>query len=237
MSLASSASEHGTGRPHFQEELAGLEQATLAGIDLVLEQIDRSLEALRDQDVELASIVIHDDDRIDGRYLEVHQGILSLLARQAPVAGDLRLVAALLHTIKHIERMGDQCVNVCKLLPLCGNDPPTVPDVLELVLRMGALARSEVAQSKVAFANRDPALAEDLVRQDREINTLQRTIFRRAIEIGDDPDVREWAMTMTLVARCFERIGDNAVDIGEQTAFVVTGLFREFSDSRDDGAR
>jgi phosphate transport system protein len=236
MSPASSASTRGTGRPHFQEELAGLENATLEGIDLVLEQIDRSVEALRHQDVELASIVINDDDRIDGRYLEVHQGILSLLARQAPVAGDLRLVAALLHTIKHIERIGDQCVNVCKLLPLCGNDPPTVPDVLELVVRMGTLARSEVAQSKLAFASRDAGLAEDLVRQDREINTLQRDIFRRAIEIGEDPDVREWAMTMTLVARCFERIGDNAVDIGEQTAFVVTGLFREFSDSRGDGA-
>ncbi|HEY5198946.1 MAG TPA: phosphate signaling complex protein PhoU [Solirubrobacteraceae bacterium] len=236
MSPASSASTRGTGRPHFQEELAGLENATLEGIDLVLEQIDRSVEALLHQDVELASIVINDDDRIDGRYLEVHQGILSLLARQAPVAGDLRLVAALLHTIKHIERIGDQCVNVCKLLPLCGNDPPTVPDVLELVVRMGTLARSEVAQSKLAFASRDAGLAEDLVRQDREINTLQRDIFRRAIEIGEDPDVREWAMTMTLVARCFERIGDNAVDIGEQTAFVVTGLFREFSDSRGDGA-
>jgi phosphate transport system protein len=236
MSLASSASERGAGRPHFQEELAGLERATLEGIDLVLEQIDRTIEALRHQDVELASIVVHDDDRIDGRYLEVHQGILSLLARQAPVAGDLRLVAALLHTIKHIERMGDQCVNICKLLPLCGNDPPTVPDVLELVLRMGGLGRSEVAQSKIAFATRDAALAEDLVRQDRVINTLQRDIFRRAIEIGEDPDIREWAMTMTLVARCFERIGDNAVDIGEQTAFVVTGLFREFSDSRGDGA-
>jgi phosphate transport system protein len=236
MSLANSARSHGGGRPQFQEELARLEAATLEGIDLVLEQIDRSVEALRHQDVELASMVVHDDDRIDGRYLEVHQGILSLLARQAPVAGDLRLVAALLHTIKHIERIGDQCVNVCKLLPLCGHEPPTVPDVLELVLRMGVLARSEVAQSKVAFAGRDAALAEDLVRQDREINTLQRDIFRRAIEIGEDPDVREWAMTMTLVARCFERIGDNAVDIGEQTAFVVTGLFREFSDSRGDGA-
>jgi phosphate transport system protein len=145
-------------------------------------------------------------------------------------------VAALLHTIKHIERIGDQCVNVCKLLPLCGHEPPTVPDVLELVLEMGELARSEVAQSKIAFADRDAALAEDLVRQDHRINTLQRDIFRRAIEIGEDPDVREWAMTMTLVARCFERIGDNAVDIGEQTAFVVTGLFREFSDSRSDGA-
>jgi phosphate transport system protein len=235
MSLASSASPRGTGRPHFQEELAGLEHATLDGIELALEQIDRTVEALRHQDVELASLVVHDDDRIDGRYLEVHQGILSLLARQAPVAGDLRLVAALLHTIKHIERIGDQCVNICKLLPLCGNEPPTVPDVLELVLRMGTLARSEVSQSKLAFASRDARLAEDLVRQDREINTLQREIFRRAIEIGEDPDVREWAMTMTLVARCFERIGDNAVDIGEQTAFIVTGLFREFSDSRDDG--
>jgi phosphate transport system protein len=127
--------------------------------------------------------------------------------------------------------MGDQCVNVCKLIPLCGNEPPIDEHVQDLVLRMGVLARSEVIQSRAAFATRDVALAEDLVRQDREINAIQRDIFRQAIEIGDDADVREWAMTMILVARCIERIGDNAVDIGEQTAFVVTGLFREFSDS------
>jgi phosphate transport system protein len=96
---------------------------------------------------------------------------------------------------------------------------------------MGAFARSEVVQAKAAFAGRDASLAEDLVRQDREINRLNREIFRTAIEIGDDPDTREWAMHMTLVARALERIGDNAVDIGEQVAFVVTGLFREFSDS------
>jgi phosphate transport system protein len=96
---------------------------------------------------------------------------------------------------------------------------------------MGAYARSEVVQSKAAFAGRDVGLAEDLVRQDREINRLNREIFRMAIEIGDDPDTREWAMHMILVARALERIGDNAVDIGEQVAFVVTGLFREFSDS------
>jgi phosphate transport system protein len=208
-----------------------LERQTLAGIDLLLDQLDRTLEALRNQDVELASLVIADDDRIDGRYLEVHQGILSLLARQAPVAGDLRLVAALLHVIKHIERMGDQCVNVCKLIPLSGHEPPADPAVLEHVLLMGRLARSEVVQAKAAFAARDADLAEDLVRQDREINGIQRDIFRRAIEIGEDADVREWAMTIILIARCIERIGDNAVDIGEQTAFVVTGLFREFSDS------
>jgi phosphate transport system protein len=127
--------------------------------------------------------------------------------------------------------MGDQCVNIAKLIPLSGYDAPVDNDVLDAILKMGAFARSEVVQSKAAFAGRDVALAEDLVRQDREINRLNRDVFRAAIEIGDDPDRREWAMHMTLVARAIERIGDNAVDIGEQVAFVVTGLFREFSDS------
>jgi phosphate transport system protein len=226
------------GRAHFQQQLLELEARALGGLDLIVEQLDRVLEALDHQDVELAQMVIADDDRVDGRYLEVHQGILSLLALQAPVAGDLRLVAALLHTIKHIERMGDQTVNIAKMIPLSGHEPPVHREMLEALAKMGAFARSEVVQSKAAFAGRDIGLAEDLVRQDREINRLNREIFRLAIEIGDDPDTREWAMHMTLVARALERIGDNAVDIGEQVAFVVTGLFREFSDSsRPPGAR
>jgi phosphate transport system protein len=219
------------GRHHFHDELRELERSALGAIDIVLEQIDRTLEALAHQDVELAAIVILDDDRVDGRYLEVHQGILSLLARQAPVAGDLRVVAALLHVIMRVERMGDQCVNICKLLPLSGFEPPTRPEILELLLHMGELVRSEVSQAKRSFEARDVGLAEDLVRQDREVNRIQREIFRRAIDVGEDIDTREWAMHMTIVARCLERIGDNSVDVGEQTAFVVTGLFREFSDS------
>jgi phosphate transport system protein len=216
-------------RSHFHDELNALEQRALGGIDIVLDQLDRTLEALAHQDVELAAIVIADDDRVDGRYLEVHQGVLSLLARQAPVAGDLRLVASLLHVIVRIERMGDQCVNICKLLPLSGHEPPTRPEILALLLRMGDIARSEVSQAKRSFEDRDVPLAEDLARQDREVNQIQRDIFRMAIEAGDDPDIREWAMHMTLVARCIERIGDNAVDIGEQTVFVVGGVFPEFS--------
>lgn len=218
-------------RLHFQEALASLEERALGGLDMVVEQVDRVVEALERQDVELAQIVIADDDRLDGRYLEVHQGILSLLALQAPVAGDLRLVAALLHVIKHVERMGDQCVNVGKLIPLSGNEPPVRTEILERLVHMGHCARAEVVQCKAAFAERDVAMAEDLVARDREINRLNREVFRLAIEAGDDFDTREWAMTMTLVARAFERVGDNAVDVGEQTAFVVTGLFREFSDS------
>jgi len=218
-------------RIHFQEALAGLEVQALGGLDMVSTTLERAVEALEHHDVELASLVIADDDRIDGRYLEVHQGILSLLALQAPVAGDLRLVAALLHVIKHIERMGDQCVNIAKLIPLAGHEPPVHEELLAKVEDMGRLAQSEVRQAKQCFEMRDVALAEDLVRQDQEINRLNREVFRFALEVGDDADVREWAMHMILVARALERIGDNAVDIGEQTAFVVTGLFREFSDA------
>jgi phosphate transport system protein len=220
-----------TTRTHFQDELQALEKQALGGLDMVVTALDRALETVQHQDIELASMVIADDDRIDGRYMEVHQGVLSLLALQAPVATDLRLVAAILHLIKHIERMGDQCVNMAKLVPLAGHEPPLDERVLDTIQRMGAQARQQVIQCGQAFERRDPALARDLVRQDDEIDRLNRDLFKLALEIGDDADRREWAMHMMLVGRCIERIGDNAVDIGEQTAFVVTGLFREFEDA------
>jgi phosphate transport system protein len=218
-------------RAQFHEDLAKLEANTLAGLDLVVEQLDRTREALAHQDVELAQLVIADDDRIDGRYLEVHQAILSLLARQTPVAGDLRLVASLLHIIMHIERMGDQCVNIAKLIPLSGHEPPVQRELLELIENIGKRARLQVTQCKTAFEERDLPLAIDLIRHDDEINKLNRTIFRTALDVGADPDRREWATYMVLAARAFERIAGNAVDIGEQVAFVETGLFEEFSDS------
>jgi phosphate transport system protein len=220
-----------TTRTHFQEELAKLEEQALGGLDMVVNALDRALETVQHQDVELAGMVISDDDRIDGRYLEVHQGVLSLLALQAPVAGDLRLVAAVLHIIKNMERMGDQCVNMAKLVPLAGHHPPADERILSHIQRMGEQARQQVIQCKQAFSRRDVELAQDLVRQDDEIDRLNREVFHIALEIGDDVDKREWAMHMMLVARCIERIGDNAVDIGEQTAFIVTGLFREFEDA------
>jgi phosphate transport system protein len=217
-------------RHQFREDLKDLERQVLGGLDLVTQQLDRALESVSYQDVELAGMVVADDDRIDGRYLEVHQGILSLLARQAPVAGDLRIVAALLHVIRCVERMGDQCVNIAKLVPLSGYESPKDKDILDAIERMGQHARSQLSQAKEALGSRNVELAQDLVNQDAEINRLNRHIFRRAVEIGDDLDVREWAMFMILVARCLERVGDNTVDIAEQVVFVVTGLFREMAD-------
>lgn len=218
-------------RKHFQEELAELEQQTLGALDMVVGQLDNAMESLIRHDVELANLVVADDDRLDGRYLEVHQGVLGLIARQAPVAGDLRLAAALLHVIRHAERMGDHCVNIAKLVPLDDPQPRTDEVLLEKLARMGEHARLQVVQARRSFAERDMQMAVDLVRLDDQIDILNRECFDRVVEISDDQELREWGMHMMLAARNIERIGDYAVDVGEQTAFVVTGLFREFQDA------
>jgi len=218
-------------RTELQSDLDALEAGFQEIGEVVLRAIRGAVDALRTQDVELCDEVIAFDDEIDDRYRGLESQIQLVLARQTPVATDLRLVLAILHSAIHVERMGDQCVTIAKLIPLSGHEPPVRAEMLDRILRMGRAARSEVVQTRAAFSARDVALAEDLVRQDREINRLNREIFRLAIEIGDDPDTREWAMHMTMVARALERVGDNAVDIGEVTAFVVSGLFREFSDS------
>jgi phosphate transport system protein len=223
-------------RHEYREELASLEQRALDGLDLVVASLDRTVEAVQHQDIELAELVIADDDVIDGRYLEIHQSILNLLATQAPVATDLRLIAALLHVMKNIERMGDQCVNIAKLIPIAGHNPPADEQLLGYLVAMGNAIRVQTRQAKRAFLDRNIDMARDLVREDDVIDNLNRECFQRAIEIGDEHDRREWAMTMMLVSRALERIGDNAVDVGEQVAFLVTGLFREFEDaSHPDG--
>ncbi len=222
-------------RLHYRDELDNLERSALDGIELVTASLERTLEAVEHQDMELAELVIADDDRIDGRYLEVHQQILTLLATQAPVATDLRLISALLHVMHSIERMGDQCVNISKVIPLTGHDAPVRGEMVDRILLMGKQARSMLSQAKRAFEGRDIELARDLVRQDDLIDNLNKECFQIAVQVGEDQDTREWAMTMMLVARAIERIGDNAVDIGEQVAFVVTGLFREFEDASHPG--
>src|SRR5881227_275863 len=133
-------------RHEYREELARLEERALDGLDLVVASLDRTIEAVQHQDIELAELVIADDDVIDGRYLEVHQAILTLLATQAPVATDLRLISALLHVMKNIERMGDQCVNICKLIPVAGHRPPADERIISNLVRMGTAVRGQIAQ-------------------------------------------------------------------------------------------
>jgi len=193
----------------------------------VVGALDRAVESVVYQDIELAGMAVADGELIDQRSLEIQQGILTMLARQAPVAGDLRIVAALLHIARCIERMTNQCVTIAKLVPLSGYESPKDKDIVDAVQRMGQVARSLISQAKDAFGDRNVAAAQDIVRQDVVINRLNREVFSRAVEIGDEVELREWGMFMVLVARCLERVGDNTVQVAEQTEFVVTGFLPE----------
>jgi phosphate transport system protein len=219
------------GRLHLRDEIRALEKEALTGLDLVADQIDRTMRVIVDHDLEMADMVIADDDRIDGRFLESHQEILSLIARQAPVATDLRLLAALLDVIRRIERMGDQCVNVCKVLLVAPPPPEDDLGMTERLLEMCRKARELTVESGKAFLAKDVVGAERLSDLDDRIDDLNRDVFQLAVALAGDPEAREWAMHMTQVARAIERIGDNAVDIGEETAFVASGVYREFSDA------
>jgi len=222
-------------RTDFHDHLEELEQETLSTLELTSAVLDQAIEAVVNRDAELAVMVIENDDRIDGRYLDVHQGVLSLLARQAPVASDLRLVAAVLHAINHVERIGDLCVNIAKMVPLMGEPPEGAEEILAKLEAAGNQARDQIRQAGTAFKQRNVNLAENLVSQDDVIDLLNRQIFREAIEIGDDEHAREWGAHLLMIARYIERVGDHTVDIGEQIAFVVSGEFREFTDASRPG--
>src|SRR3954454_8974301 len=150
------------GRLHLRDEIRAVEKVALSGMEIVADQLDRTLRVIVDGDLDLADMVIADDDRIDGRFLEAHSEILSLIARQAPVATDLRLLAALLDVIRRIERMGDQCVNVCKVLLLTSEAPEDDLGLTERLVQMCRHARRLSLDSARTFAERDVAGAENL---------------------------------------------------------------------------
>jgi phosphate transport system protein len=196
----------------------------------VLSAVRGAVRALQEGDTELADEVIAFDDDVDQRYLRIEEGIQTLLARQTPVATDLRLVLAILHINLHLERMADYCVTVAKLTKLVHDTPPdeTLAEALE---DMGTRAEEMIQAALDSFANRDVASAESLVDMDELIDGANRRVVHQILSLSADPDLREWGLRMLLVSRCLERIGDHAVDIGEQTAFLVSGQFREFTDA------
>ena len=217
-------------RISFQEQLDELEAALRHEGDLVLRSLRAAVEAVCSQDTELADEVIAFDDDIDAQYFEVEQGIELLLARQTPVATDLRLVLAMLKDNLHLERMGDLCVTIAKLTKLTQGLPPD--DTLLTGFReMGERAEQMIRVALESLEHRDQEAAESLLDLDELIDRANRRVVNRLLEIGGDQETREWGLRMILVSRCLERIGDHAVDVGEQTAYLVTGEFREFTDA------
>jgi phosphate transport system protein len=217
-------------RISFQEQLDELEASLRHEGDLVLRSLRAAVEAVCSQDTELADEVIAFDDDIDSQYFEVEQGIELLLARQTPVASDLRLVLAMLKDNLHLERMGDLCVTIAKLTKLTRGLPPD-QQLLDGFREMGERAEQMIRVALDSLRDRDQARAESLLELDELIDHANRRVVKHLLERGETEEQREWGLRMLLVSRCLERIGDHAVDIGEQTAYLVTGEFREFTDA------
>ncbi len=223
-------------RVTFQEELQQVEAALQEEGDYVLRALRAAVNALEQADAELADEVIAFDDEIDSRYLSIQEGIQSLLARQTPVAVDLRLVLALLHANLHLERMGDYCVTIAKLTKLVADEKPD-EGLVQAFEEMGQRAEQMIRIALDSFQQRDLLGASSLVDLDELIDRANRRAVERVLDFADDQSKREWGLRMIIVSRCLERIGDHAVDIGEQTAFLITGEFREFTDaSHADGS-
>jgi phosphate transport system protein len=189
-----------------------------------------AVRALSLRDVELAGEVIAFDDDIDRRYFAIVEDIQQLLARQHPVATDLRLVLAMLHANLHLERMADYCVTIAKLTRLVADVEPET-ELVEAFEEMGVRAEEMIRVALESFAQRDLEGASSLVDLDELIDRANRRVVEQVLVLGPDPARLEWGLRMITVSRCLERIGDHAVDIGEQTAYLVTGEFREFTDA------
>jgi phosphate transport system protein len=217
-------------RVGLQEELDTLQASLMEEGELVLRALRGSYEALEQRDPELADEVILFDDEVDRRYRAIEEGIQSLLARQTPVAVDLRLVLALLHNNLHLERMADYCVTIAKLTKLVYGIAPDAK-LMESFDEMALRAEEMIRVALESFLRRDLEGAESLVERDELIDRANRRAVHHVLALGSNPELREWGLRMIIVSRCLERIGDHAVDIGEQTAYLVTGEFREFTDA------
>lgn len=219
----------GQTRRRFHDDLAALERRLLEMGELVAKRVPLAVSSLIEADVDLARSVIDGDDDIDEMYVEIESAWLKLLALQTPVAGDLRLLSAILHMNKTLERMGDQAANIAKLAERVQGRPAS-QTILDHLEEMASHAIPMIRASLTAFATRDVEAALALPRMDDPLDRLYRDLYHKVAECADDVELLEWAILMMLVARALERVGDQAVDIGEQLAFLLTGQFRELNE-------
>jgi phosphate transport system protein len=217
-------------RQSFHEELEKTELELLSLGELAATSVQRSIEALIQHADEKAQAVIDADDPIDELYLKIDGDVLRMLALQSPVAEDLRLISAILHCDLHLERIGDQAVNVAKLY-LRTKDARGSDTMRQQIEEMGVLVVAMVRTAMESFGRRDLDLALQVPNMDDPVDRLNRNTHLEALKLADDPSQLDWGLHMNMAARALERVGDNAVDIAEQVGFLLTGEFREFTDA------
>ncbi|MDQ4149989.1 MAG: phosphate signaling complex protein PhoU [Actinomycetota bacterium] len=217
-------------RRHFDAELQELEAQLQAMSAASQEQVAQAVTGLVDNEPSLFEQVILSDDEVDYYYLDVERRVLGLFALQTPVATDLRFLTAVLHINLHLERVADMAVNMAKIGQSVA-DLPRSQSILTNINEMSGIALKMIAASMDAFARRDLELAYQLPVMDDPLDRLNRGMLRTILPVSEDKRMLQWAIGMHTVSRQIERIGDHAVDIAEQVAFLITGEFREFTDA------
>ena len=217
-------------RATFHEELSRVEAHVQSMGAAAADLFGKGVRCIVEGDPKLFDRVIMGDDVIDEYYMRTEKRILRLFALQTPVATDLRLLTVLLHINFHLERVGDMAVNMAKISKLADGLPRSqrVVDHLE---EMGSIALKMIGAAMEAFDRRDLELARQLPEMDEPIDRLNRGMLEEVLNIADDKRMLEWGIRMHVVSRQIERVGDHAVDIAEQAAFLETGRFVEFGDA------
>ncbi|HEU5001658.1 MAG TPA: phosphate signaling complex protein PhoU [Actinomycetota bacterium] len=219
------------GRPLFRHLLAELENDIQAMAAAAERLFEKAVGALDGHDPAVYRAVIAGDDEVDAFYLRIEQRVTDLFALQSPiVASDLRLLTALLHINGHLERVADQAVNIAKI-GAAAQRLPRSPGVLEQLDEMASLALRMLEAAMDAFARRDAELSRRLPPMDEPIDELNRGMLKDVLAAAGNEDLLRWCVSMHMVSRQIERVGDHAVDIGEQVAYLVTGEFQEFTDA------
>jgi phosphate transport system protein len=216
-------------RAPLDKALREVEERALAALQALREELRNAVRAVTESDAALGDRVIAQARELHGSYDDVHQRLLSLMARQAPVAGDLRLAIALLHVNDRLERISAQSVNIVTLCRALPQDDVPSQRQLDCLEAMASLADEQLAEAARVFAERDKDGAQRLGQHDHGINERNRHCFNMAVDEGVREAEREVAFMVAMMARAIERIGDNAVDIGRQVAFVVTGQLERSS--------
>jgi phosphate transport system protein len=216
-------------RAHYDQQLRELEDDLLRMASMVESAVGRAVAALQAQDVDAARQIIAEDDTIDRAQYAVEDKALSLIALQAPIATDLRLISAVISVASELERMGDYAEGIAEITIRGAREPLLKP--LVDIPRMAQLAQRMIRHALDSFVNRDLASARTLHTMDDEIDTLTTKVQNELLQIMQlDSRQTERAMQLMFVAHNLERLGDRATNIGERLIFLVTGQLEDLND-------
>lgn len=209
-------------REHFEQELRGVQEDVVRLGSMVEKMVMRAVTSLKERDVALAQAVIAEDSLVDALAYAIEDRVMLLICTQAPVASDLRRLAAALVIVQELERMGDHAEGIAKLGRRLSKEPPLKP--LIDIPRMTERASEMLRLALQAYVDRDIALAERVWAMDDEIDDLYNQIYRELLTfMMNDTTTIERATHLLHVAHDLERIGDRVTNICERIMYIITG--------------